>query len=81
MASGHPAAKEINPGRSIPAMVVPRINDRDPDGQAIRARTKLEIANYCYENLTAFYSSWPAMAVESELHEIRTRDVTRPEGV
>jgi hypothetical protein len=57
--------------------VLPRINDRDPNGRVITQQTKLEIANLCFENKVAFYSSCPAMAVESELHKIRSRDVTR----
>jgi hypothetical protein len=57
--------------------ILPRINDRDPGGQAMTARAKIEIANFCYDNKTVFYSICPAMAVESELHKIRSRDVTR----
>jgi hypothetical protein len=57
--------------------VLPRINDRDPNGRAITPWSKLQIANLCYENKAAFYSSCPAMAVESELHKIRSRDMAR----
>jgi hypothetical protein len=57
--------------------ILPRINDRDPDGKAITDLKKVEIAHFCYDNRTQLYSSCPAMAVASELSKIRSRDAAR----
>lgn len=57
--------------------ILPRINDRDPYRKLITKSAKLDIAKLCYDRKAQFYSSCPAMAVESELHKIRSRDPAR----
>lgn len=56
----------------------PRIDNRDPDGRAITKAKKIEIAEFCYTNHEKFYADCPAIAVESELHRIRSQDPNRP---
>ena len=61
--------------------VLPRINDCDPDGKVLTKSEKMKIASFCYANRSEFYSRCPAIAVESELHKIRSRDAKRsPKG-
>jgi hypothetical protein len=55
---------------------LPRINDRNPDGQPITVQTKIEIARFCYENTSVLYSSCPAIAVEASF--IRFDRAMRP---
>ena len=57
--------------------VLPRINNCNPDGKVLTKSEKMKIANFCYANRSDFYSRCPAIAVESELHKIRSRDARR----
>jgi hypothetical protein len=57
--------------------ILPRIDDCDPDGKVLTKSQKMKIANFCFANRTEFYSRCPAIAVESELHKIRSRDARR----
>jgi hypothetical protein len=57
--------------------ILPRIDDCDSDGKVLTKSQKMKIANFCFANRTEFYSRCPAIAVERELHKIRSRDATR----